>query len=76
MCFRVFILYMSAIKPIQANMMFKVDPVSFYSPRNNQQDSQNFVKQDLFKNSENGYNLFHPKIAGSETKAKILDLTA
>ena len=71
-----FILYMSAIKPIHANMMFKVDPVAFYTSGNYHADNQNLLNQGLFKNSESGYNLHHPKISGSETQANKLDLIA
>ena len=67
---------MSAIKPVQANMMFKVDPVAFYTSRNYSQNSQDFMNQGLFKDFSSNYNLNHPKISGSETQAKFLDLTA
>ena len=65
---------MNGIKPIQANNVFRVNPINLFESRggsNAQLNGGLFARQS---NSE--FNLNHPKVAGSEINAKFLDLLA
>lgn len=66
---------MNPIKAIQQNNIFKVNPVSLYG--NREQYGNNKLDSGLFSSQSGGnYNLNHPKVIGSETQAKFLDLMA
>lgn len=66
---------MNSVKPVQQNMMYKVNPVNLYTSRNYQElNKGNLLDRGLFKNSNLAYGLNHPKVAGSDSKAKFLDL--
>lgn len=68
---------MNGIEAIQPNNIFKVNPVNLFENRpqnpavSNRFDSGLFTRQD-----NNSYNLNHPRVVGSETQAKHLDLLA
>lgn len=66
------------ISPIQAVNIFRTQPVNFQEAQRTQQFAQ--YQQDptlgSFKASNSPYHLEHPKVAGSETLAKHLDLMA
>ncbi len=68
---------MNGIEAIQPNNIFKVNPVNLFENRpqksavSNRFDSGLFARQD-----NNSYNLNHPRVVGSETQAKHLDLLA
>ena len=66
---------MNGIEAIQPNNIFKVNAVNLFENRrqnpavSNRFDSGLFARQD-----NNNYNLNHPRVVGSETQAKHLDL--
>lgn len=66
------------IDKIQPNYIFKVDPVNFFEAgKQRQTGKNNSFNSGLFTQLSNeAYNLNHPKVAGSETQAKSLDLLA
>lgn len=65
------------IDKIQPNYIFKVDPVNFFETRKQEPAKNNIFSSGLFTAQTNGnFNLTHPKVAGSETSAKKLDLLA
>lgn len=66
------------IDRIQPGYIQKVDAVSFFeAQRKNPAKQNNFFNSGLFTSiTEGGHNLNYPKVAGSETLAKNLDLVA
>lgn len=57
---------MNSVKAIQPNNIYRVNPINLFE--NKKQNA------NLFAQGE--YNLSHPKIAGSDTKAGRLDFLA
>lgn len=66
------------IDKIQPNYIFKVDPVNFFeSGKQRKAEKNNSFNSGLFTQQTNeAYNLNHPRVAGSQTQAKSLDLLA
>lgn len=64
------------ISPIQAINFFRAQPVNFQEAQRTQQMQSNLFMTQAFSANNSPYHLEHPKIAGSETLAKKLDLTA
>lgn len=65
------------IDKIQQNYIPKVQAVNFFETHKKQPTEKNFFNSGLFTSvTEGGYNPFYPKVAGSETLAKNLDLVA
>lgn len=64
---------MNTIDAIQRQNIFRVQPVNLFENRGQQEgnkfDSGLFTAQD-----NNIFNLNHPKVSGSETQARNLDL--
>ncbi len=58
---------------VSAINFFRTQPVNFLSAQKNEQFKSPFMAQ-TFSAANSPYNLEHPKIAGSETLAKHLDL--
>ena len=65
------------IDRIQPNYVQKVDAVNFFETQKKAPTEKNFFNSGLFTSvTEGGHNLYYPKVAGSETLAKNLDLVA
>lgn len=65
------------IDKIQQNYIYKVDPVNFFETRKQNPSETNRFNTGLFAQQTNdNFNLNHPKITGSESRAKSLDLLA
>lgn len=65
------------IDKIQQNYIYKVDPVNFFETRKQNPSENNRFNSGLFAQQTNeSFNLIHPKVAGSESRAKSLDLLA
>lgn len=68
--------------PIQAVNMFRTQPINFREAQHAQfaqpqvQTQTNPFMSRAFSASNSPYNLEHPKVSGSETLAKKLDLIA
>ncbi len=68
---------MNRINAIQANNFYRVNSVNLFENSSNKLNSQRAANSGLFSSQTNSnYNLNHPKVAGSETQAKHLDLLA
>ena len=66
---------MNSINRIQPNNIFKVNPVALFE--NRQQGGANPFDSGIFsKQTNENFNLNHPKVAGSEFQAKNLDFLA
>lgn len=66
---------MNTIDAIQRQNIFRVQPVNLFENRG--QKEANKFDSGLFTAQENNiFNLNHPKVAGSETQARSLDLLA
>lgn len=67
---------MNGIESIQPINMFRVNPVNLFE-NNRQNKSVNIFNTGLFAQQTNSdYNLNHPRVIGSETQARHLDLLA
>ena len=67
---------MNGIEALQPINMFRVNPVKLFE-NNRQNKSINAFIGGLFaQQTNNAYNLNHPRVIGSETQAKHLDLLA
>ena len=65
------------IYKIQPNYVFKVDPVNFFEARKQEPAKNNIFQSGLFSTQTNDtFNLNHPKVAGSETTANKFDMLA
>ena len=65
------------ISPIQAINLFRTQPVNFReAQRSEQTQFGNPFMSQAFSASNSPYHLEHPKVEGSETLAKKLDLIA
>lgn len=68
-------MYMNTIDAIQRQNIFKVQPVNLFENRGSKE--ANKFDSGLFTTPENNiFNLNHPKISGSDTQARSLDLLA
>ena len=67
---------MNTISPIRQNLFQKVDAVNLFENRNQKNLNANIFESGLFKKNSSEYHLEHPKVAGSETQARHLDLLA
>jgi len=68
---------MTSIQPIQNQNIYRVNPINMFENKQDNAKSSNIFETGLFANQKNtGYNLQHPRIQGSETQAKNLDLLA
>lgn len=64
------------IKAVQANNIFKVNPVQMFENSRQNRTENNLFNSSLFAQQTNGnYNLSHPRVAGG-TSANSLDLLA
>ncbi len=67
---------MNGIEAIQPINIFRVNPVNLFE-NNRQNKSVNSFNTGLFaQQANNNYNLNHPRIIGSQTQARHLDLLA
>lgn len=65
------------IDKIQQNYIYKVDPVNFFETRKQEPAKNNIFASGLFaKQTDDTFNLNHPKVAGSETSANKFDMLA
>ncbi len=68
---------MNGIEAIRSNNIFRVNAVNlFENSRQNRAVSNRFDTGLFAQQSNNDYNLNHPRVAGSETQARHLDLLA
>ena len=65
------------IDKIQPNYVFRVEPVNFFETQKKEPTKQNIFNSGLFSSQTNEvFNLNHPKVAGNETTAKKFDMLA
>lgn len=69
---------MNSIDAIQPNNNYRVNAVNLFENRNqNNARTNNIFSTGLFAQQTNeNYNLNHPRVIGSETQARSLDLLA
>ncbi len=68
---------MNGIDAIQPNNIFRVNAVNFFENGRQNRSVQNNFDTGLFARQDNNeYNLNHPRVRGSETQARNLDLLA
>ncbi len=69
---------MSRIDSIQPNNIFRVNPVTFLGDdsKNNRNTPLSFDTGLFRQQSNDNYNLNHPRVIGSDTQAKNLDILA
>lgn len=69
---------MNGIDAIQPNNIYRVNAVNLFENRNQANArTNNIFSTGLFTQQTNdNYNLNHPRVIGSETQAKSLDLLA
>lgn len=68
---------MNGIEAIQPNNIFRVNAVNLFDNSRQNRASFNRFDSGLFAQQTNeNYNLNHPRVIGSETQAKHLDLLA
>ncbi len=68
---------MNRIDAIQSNNIFRVNAVNLFENGRQNRGVKNIFDSGLFARQDNeNYNLNHPRVAGSETTAKSLDLLA
>ncbi len=68
---------MNGIEAIQPNNIFRVNAVNLFENGRQSRTSFNRFDSGLFTQQTNeNYNLNHPKVKGSETQARHLDLLA
>ncbi len=68
---------MNGIDAIQPNNIFRVNAVNFFENSRQNKNVQNNFESGLFAYQDNNqYNLNHPRVIGSETQARYLDLLA
>ncbi|CDE59840.1 unknown [Fusobacterium sp. CAG:439] len=67
---------MNGIEAVQPNNIFRVNAVNLFD--NNRQDKavQRFNTGLFAQQTNENYNLNHPRVVGSETQARHLDLLA
>lgn len=64
------------ISAAQAVNLFSTQPINFVAAQKNEQTKSNPFMSQVFSASNTTYTPNHPRIAGSETLAKHLDLDA
>ncbi len=65
------------IDKIQQNYIYRVDPVNFFEAKKQEPTKNNIFQSGLFaKQTNEVFNLNHPKVAGSETTANKFDMLA
>ena len=68
---------MNGIDAIQPNNIFRVNAVNLFENGRQNRGVQNNFDTGLFaRHDNNEYNLNHPRVIGSETQARHLDLLA
>ena len=68
---------MNGIEAIQPNNIFRVNAVNlFENSRQNRAVANRFDSGLFARQTNENYNLNHPRVIGSETQAKHLDLLA
>ncbi len=68
---------MNGIDAIQPNNIFRVNAVNLFENGRQNRGVQNNFDTGLFARQDNNeYNLNHPRVIGSETQARHLDLLA
>ncbi len=68
---------MNGIEAIQPNNIFRVNAVNlFENSRQNRAASSRFDSGLFAQQTNENYNLNHPRVRGSETQARNLDLLA
>ena len=68
---------MNGIDAIQPNNIFRVNAVNLFENGRQNRGVQNTFDTGLFARQDNNeYNLNHPRVIGSETQARHLDLLA
>ena len=68
---------MNGIDRIQPNNIFRVNAVNLFENDRQNKGVQNEFNSGLFSRQDNEeYNLNHPRVAGSATQARNLDLLA
>ncbi len=68
---------MNGIEAIQPNNIFRVNAVNlFENSRQNRAVANRFDSGLFVQQTNENYNLNHPRVRGSETQAKHLDLLA
>ena len=68
---------MNGIEAIQSNNIFRVNAVNLFENSRQNKAAANRFDTGLFAQQTNyNYNLNHPRVIGSETQARHLDLLA
>lgn len=68
---------MNGIEAVQPNNIFRVNAVNLFDNNNRQNKAVRRFDTGLFAQQTNeNYNLNHPRVIGSETQARHLDLLA
>lgn len=67
---------MDGIKAIQPANIFKVNAINLFENSSKNQNVNKFNTSLFAQQTNNNYNLNHPRVIGSETQARNLDLLA
>lgn len=67
---------MNGIKAIQPTNIFKVNAINLFENSGKNQNVNKFNTGLFAQQTNNNYNLNHPRVIGSETQARSLDLLA
>lgn len=67
---------MNGINAVQPNNIFRVNAVNFFENSRQDKSVQRFNSGLFAQQTNENYNLNHPRVIGSETQARYLDLLA